>query len=181
MCQINYKNKGAQVCQKKILQKLKGPKTTIQSHYIGCYETEHQAAIAYDDFLLQFYSNADDQQHRIDGHVDNNQNDEDNSMIADLDALLNFPNRVLVDGSIKEEDQDDNDTEDEDMDRDGNNDTNDSTNTTFDTVVTAAAAGDNDVQHGIDDDCRKVYLNTHEPENTNTGGHTTNHDFVRYM
>ena len=134
MCQINYKNKGEQVCQKK-----------IQSHYIGCYETEHQAAIAYDDFLLQFYSNADDQQHRIDGHVDNNQNDEDNSMIADLDALLNFPNRVLVDGSIKEEDQDDNDTEDEDMDGDGNDDTNDSTNTTFDTVVTAAAAGDNDV------------------------------------
>lgn len=42
--------------------------------------------------------------------------------------------------------------EDEDMDGDGNNDTNDSTNTTFDTVVTAAATGDNDVQHGIDDD-----------------------------
>lgn len=41
--------------------------------------------------------------------------------------------------------------EDEDMDGDGNNDTNDSTNTTFDTVVTAAATGDNDVQHGIDD------------------------------
>ena len=100
MCQIHYKNKGEQVCQKK-----------IQSHYIGCYETEHQAAITDDDFLLQFYSNTNDQQQQINSDDENSQEDDDNSMIADLDALLNFPNRVFVDSSIKEEDEDEDDDE----------------------------------------------------------------------
>jgi hypothetical protein len=87
---LNKRNHGkrkkpwrAQICHKKVLQKLKGNDTTIQSYYIGCYETEILAAIAYDEFLLKF----------IKDNENSNESGIGIPIIEGLDKVLNFPTK----------------------------------------------------------------------------------------
>merc|ERR1712166_879898 len=84
---LNKRNHGkrkkpwrAQICHKKVLQKLKGNDTTIQSYYIGCYETEILAAVAYDEFLLKFIKDND-----------SIESGDGIPIIEGLDKVLNFP------------------------------------------------------------------------------------------
>merc|ERR1712238_89603 len=136
---LNKRNRGkrkkpwrAQICHKKILQKIKGPLTTVQSHYIGCYETELQAAQAYDTFLIKFYHDEQQEQEQQEGsskttiaaagggggEEENTTNTTTPTTTAsllmglgeDLDALLNFPDRNAI--NIGKEGGDNNGTDD---------------------------------------------------------------------
>merc|ERR1712238_335011 len=148
---LNKRNRGkrkkpwrAQICHKKILQKIKGPLTTVQSHYIGCYETELQAAQAYDTFLIKFYHDEQQEQEQQEGsskttiaaaaaaaggggEEGNTTNTTTPTTTAsllmglgeDLDALLNFPDRNAI--NIGKEGGDNNGTDDYNEEDNNNN------------------------------------------------------------
>merc|ERR1712238_367884 len=65
----------AQVSQKQILRDL--GKAEKQSHYVGCFATEVEAAKAYDEFVIQHYHSSD--------HP---------TSLANLEKTVNFPDRI---------------------------------------------------------------------------------------
>jgi len=65
----------AQVSQKQILRDL--GKADKQSHYVGCFATEVEAAKAYDDFVIQHYHSSDNP-----------------TSMENLEKTVNFPLRI---------------------------------------------------------------------------------------